>query len=153
LVAFTIELEAASAAPPVTLAGARATLVRLAADATELVARFGGDLDLPASAAAEREAKAVEAQTWAEALARQCQEALHELDVVAPWLAQAGAAGRSGYDFDTSGGPGGIPSLRELALHETQAATSRSGPSPAPGDGAGEAHRSLNGGSTPAGDR
>ena len=76
---FRRELESACAAPPRTLAAARACLERLAARAAGAAAAEG------------------EAGGWAQALARQCREALDELAFLAPCELDA------------------IPTLRELA--------------------------------------
>ncbi len=61
-----MELESACAAPPRTLAAARACLERLAAGAANAAAAKG------------------EADSWAQALARQCRETLEELALFAP---------------------------------------------------------------------
>jgi cyclic beta-1,2-glucan synthetase len=74
-----MELESACAAPPRTLAAARACLERLAAGASGAAAAEG------------------EAGSWAQALARQCREALEDLASFAPC------------ELDT------IPTLRQLA--------------------------------------
>jgi cyclic beta-1,2-glucan synthetase len=80
--AFRKELEAASAAPPATLAAARSQLDRLASAAAEIASRIAASLaDLPTTAPES------EAQGWAQALDRQCQAAVEELSVLSPWLA------------------------------------------------------------------
>ncbi len=82
LAAFRKELEAASAAPPATLTAARSQLARLASAAAEIASRIAASLaDLPVTAPRAKR------QGWAQALARQCQAALDELNFLAPWLA------------------------------------------------------------------
>lgn len=86
---FTTLLTAAAtdacAIPPHTLETMHAHLVRLADEADELAA-------LLAFAAASRSAAAVDEagperhESWATALARQCREAVDELEFVAPWV-------------------------------------------------------------------
>ncbi|KON82257.2 cyclic beta 1-2 glucan synthetase [Azoarcus sp. PA01] len=78
------ELASPMAGQPLTLAAAHATLLRLAACAaalaTAVVAPAGGDPTVPES----------ESHGWARALVRQCNDALDELDHLAPWLSQPG---------------------------------------------------------------
>ena len=90
--AFRNELESALAAPPSTLAAARLTLSRLATSAAEIVTLAAGP------DGREKTGPAAEAHGWAQALARQCREALDDLTFLTD-----NAAG------DT------IPTLRELA--------------------------------------
>ena len=90
-VAFRNELGSARAAPPGTLAAARLTVSRLATCAAELVTQLAVGLDDDSGPAAE-------AHRWAQALARQCREALDDLTFLTD-----NAAGDA------------IPTLRELA--------------------------------------
>ncbi|MCK9984217.1 MAG: cyclic beta-1,2-glucan synthetase [Azoarcus sp.] len=120
---FRSALEAASAAPPDTLAAAQSTLMRLATGAGELAARVVAGLDVGDGPLPERDAKAEEARGWAQALERQCREALDELYFLAPWLAppaapdraEAHVAERVGDCVAECADPSGIPTLRELA--------------------------------------
>lgn len=79
LAEFRSALEAVSASPPDTLAAAHSTLMRLATGASELAAQVVVSLDAGDGSAPERAAKGADAQGWAQALARQCQDALDEL--------------------------------------------------------------------------
>jgi len=103
---FRKDLEAASAAPPSTLAAARMCFVRLATSAAGLVPQSAGGLDVR-----DDTAPVSEANGWAQALARQCREALDELTFLAPWLLLP--APPSGLDHLS--GIAGIPTLRGLA--------------------------------------
>ncbi|MBK6972485.1 MAG: cyclic beta 1-2 glucan synthetase [Sterolibacteriaceae bacterium] len=93
LAAFRNTLDAACTAPPSTLAAARLCLERLATVAAELVTQVSGNRDV-----GDGSVIASEANEWAQALARQCREALDDLS----FLADSAAV-------DT------IPTLRELA--------------------------------------
>ncbi|NMG29661.1 cyclic beta 1-2 glucan synthetase [Aromatoleum evansii] len=120
---FRNTLEALSAAPPGTLAAARSTLVRLATGAAELAKRVVVSPDVGDDSAPERDAKTMEAQEWAQALERQCQEALDELSFLAPWLAlpappdglEAQGAEPVAECVAECVDLSGIPTLRELA--------------------------------------
>jgi cellobiose phosphorylase len=154
--AFTIALETASAAPPDSLAAARSTLVRLATGATELAGRFVANVDGGEGgegATRERDAKAAEAQTWAQALARQCHEALHELNFVAPWLLLPAAPGGLVADFATLAGAAGIPTLRGLAMRDARTICAPPESSPAQRAWLDELHQSLADGRARARDR
>ncbi len=121
LAAFRRELAAVAAAPVGSLATLRLSLLRLASAAAELVPLAAGkhlvrDANVPDS----------EAHDWAQALVRQCREALDEVDFLAPWLALladpaspkagAGAAGSgAGFVLDAP-----VPSLRALAELERE---------------------------------
>jgi cyclic beta-1,2-glucan synthetase len=100
------DLEAAVASRPTTLAAAWRCLDRLASDAAEVVTQVAGSLDAAADG---------DPHGWARALARQCQNALDELTLLAPWaLLPAAPDGLS--DFPG----GGIPTLRQLANLEVE---------------------------------
>ena len=103
---FRKDLEPAFAAPPATLAAARLHLVRLAAGAAKLVTQVAGSLDAKGDTAPESEANG-----WAQALARQCREALDELTFLAPWLLLPAAPSGLEEFADIAG----IPTLRGLA--------------------------------------
>jgi cellobiose phosphorylase len=94
LARFRKDLESARDSPPATLASAHACLAGLAAAAAEVAA-----------------APESEAQRWAQALARQCQSALDELRLLAPWLNPSGVSGRLHDVADATE----IPTLRDLA--------------------------------------
>ncbi|MGH7261430.1 MAG: glucoamylase family protein, partial [Nitrospiraceae bacterium] len=97
------DLESAYDSRPATVAAARRWLARLATSAAEVA----GSL----AAAPESEAK-----WWAQALARQCRDALDELTFLASWsLLPAAPSGLS--DFPDIGE---IPTLRELARLEVE---------------------------------
>ncbi|KAF0165787.1 MAG: putative glycosyltransferase 36 [Rhodocyclaceae bacterium] len=100
--AFQKRLEAASTAPPRTLAAARAVLVDLSTAAAELQLQIAGGLD-----GSDDPALASEANEWAATLVRQCREALDELSLLAPWLVSN--------EVPTLADGAGIPTLRELA--------------------------------------
>ena len=103
LAAFRTALESASTAPPGTLAAARVCLERLAAVAAELDTQVSGNRDVR-----DGSARANEASEWAQALARQCREALDELSFLVDRAA-----------VDT------IPTLRELATAGSRHARDR----------------------------
>jgi len=102
LAEFQKELAAARHSAPTTLAAAHRCLERLATHA----ARFAASLD------ADRES---EAQVWARALARQCQQALDELTALAPWGLLADAPSRLRDLPGIAAGIAAIPTLRDLA--------------------------------------
>ena len=104
--AFHMSLESASAAAPCSLAAARLILVELVTGAEDLIIQIARGLD-----GSDDPALQSEANGWAEALARQCREALGDLNFLAPWLSLTVTP--SGFKkFDRSDG---IPTLRELA--------------------------------------
>jgi cellobiose phosphorylase len=108
--AFRKKLESASTTPPGTLAGALAILVELASGAEGLVLQIASGL-----AGSDDPALESEANGWAQALARQCREAIDDLSFLAPWLSVATAprgrtSGLKNIDGNTE-----IPTLRELA--------------------------------------
>ena len=90
---FTKEVNSALALPPKTLATAQVTLERLAVRAAELVTRAAAGSHARHDSVPESETK-----EWAQALSRQCREALDELVSLAAGTAM-----------------GAIPTLRELA--------------------------------------
>ncbi len=98
LAGFQKELAAVRHSAPTTLAAAHRCLERLATHAAQLANR----LDV---------AHESDAQVWAQALARQCQQALDELTALAPWGLLAEAPSRL-CDFP---GLTAIPTLRDLA--------------------------------------
>jgi len=104
--AFRNKLESLSIAPPGTLAEARLALAQLAGDAAELSAQVAAGIDLRDAAAPEGEANG-----WAQALVRQCHEALDELTFLAPWLSLPSAPSGLEAFADIAG----VPTLRELA--------------------------------------
>ncbi|MDO9244768.1 MAG: cyclic beta 1-2 glucan synthetase, partial [Rhodocyclaceae bacterium] len=108
LAEFHKDLEAASAAPPISIAGARSTLERLANSATLIVTQVAASHAVRVDTAAESEAN-----DWAQALARQCHEALDELNLLAPRLLLP--ASPSGLAAANPADIAGIPTLRELA--------------------------------------
>ncbi|NMG74014.1 GH36-type glycosyl hydrolase domain-containing protein [Aromatoleum diolicum] len=120
LAEFRNTLEAVSAAPPGTLAAARLTLMRLATGAAELAERFVVSADVRDGPVPERDAKGAEAQVWAQALARQCREALDELCFLAPWLVLPAAPGGMEAHFARLVDAPGIPTLRQLARGDTE---------------------------------
>jgi cellobiose phosphorylase len=101
------ELEAAVASRPTTLAAARWCLDRLAAGAAEVVTHVTGSLDIAADG---------DPHGWAHALAKQCQDAVNELTLLAPWLSSPVAVAGVG-DFPSFDG---IPTLRQLAGLEAE---------------------------------
>jgi cellobiose phosphorylase len=104
--AFRKELAAASAVRPGSLAAARLVITALAAGADGLVTQIASGLHSEEDAELESEANG-----WAQALARQCREALDELSFLAPL--QSFVAPQGG-PAKTDGLPV-IPTLRELA--------------------------------------
>ena len=98
LAQFQTELESASLSPPATLTAARLSLDRLAA----LSAEVAGSPDIEPESSTKR---------WADALARQCRDAVDELTFLAPWLVLPGLPDRLREfpEIDE------IPTLRELA--------------------------------------
>ncbi len=98
-------LESAYDSRPATLAAAQRWLTRMAASAAEVSASLASQDRAPAAAPEG------DAQWWAQALTRQCQSALDELALLAPWLALPAASGRLRGILDSIE----IPTLRELA--------------------------------------
>ncbi len=107
LAQFQQDMETAHGSRPATLAAAQTWLTRLAASGTEATS-------CPAIALAASPENDV--QWWEQALTRQCQSALDELTLLAPWLALPTASSRLRNILDTAG----IPTLRELATLEGQ---------------------------------
>jgi len=103
LVQLQKDLASASASGPTSLAAARLCLGRLATSAAEVVGSLDAD---PAS----------QANGWARAFARQCQDALEELTFLAPWTLLPTSPDRLS-DFR---GIDEIPTLRELAGFEME---------------------------------
>jgi len=103
LAAFRKDLQSVFAAPPGTLAAARSSLERLAASAAEFANQVVGDAAEPES----------ETHVWAQALARQCREALDDLNFLAPWLSLP--ATPSALEAAHLAAISAIPTLRELA--------------------------------------
>ncbi len=104
--AFRDELQSVPAASDLTLAAARLSLERLFRSAAEIVTRVAGSRD-----AGDRGPPESQASAWAQALARQCREALDDLVFLAPWLSlpppPRGLEGLAGIDA--------MPTLRGLA--------------------------------------
>ncbi len=100
------DLETAYDSRPATLDAARRWLVQLATAAAEVARIFDTGPGVGGATESENEAK-----WWARALARQCQGALDELMLLAPWLSLPAAPGGLS-DFP---GIGEIPTLRDLA--------------------------------------
>jgi cellobiose phosphorylase len=107
------DLESAYDSQPATLAAARTWLARLATSAAEMAASLASQPSLDMAAAT---APGSDAQWWAQALTRQCRNALDELAFLAPWLALPTASGRLRNILDTAE----IPTLRELATIDVQ---------------------------------
>ena len=105
LAVFRKNLAAARVAPPDTLAALRRQLERLAAGADELRARIPGHVLV-----ADEAGSGNEAEGWAEALVRQCRDALDDLAFLAPWLFLAEAPD----GLEAFAGHPGIPTLRGL---------------------------------------
>lgn len=110
LAAFGEALEAAALAPPDSLAAAHASLLRLRDGAAALAAAFVVER---AASVSRETAPANEAGEWAQALSRQCGEALDELHLLAPALSLA----------DSPAGRAGLPTLRQLAARDADAST------------------------------
>ncbi len=99
------DLESAYDSRPATLLAAQTRLARLAVSAAQVAASLASKDSAPTLAPNGG------AQWWAQALTRQCRNALDELSLLAPWLALPAASGRLSSVLDTSE----IPTLRELA--------------------------------------
>lgn len=125
LAEFRNTLDHASAAPAGTVAAAHSTLERLAGAADRLVIQVEGSIDAgdagddmaPGIEEQNGKVKRSEAQEWAQALSRQCREALDELAFLAPWLAQPSASSEQEESMDGAATMTmvSIPTLRELA--------------------------------------
>ena len=101
------ELVSADELPPDNLTTAHASLARLAASAAEVVAGLNtGDFILSDG----------DSEWWAQALSRQCRNALDELAMMAPWLELATAPGKL-RNFPAISA---IPTLRELTTLDAQ---------------------------------
>ena len=96
LILFANELASAVASPPATLSSILSTLERLARHADGFVSTLTTVPETPRN-------------WWARALARQCQDAAHELVAQAPWLTAAGVGQATLDRLDA------IPTLRQLA--------------------------------------
>lgn len=83
---FADILTPALATPPATGASMHATLLRLASSADALAGQVA-DTRTAKESSQGNETSESEASYWAQALARQCREALDELTFLAPWLA------------------------------------------------------------------
>ena len=116
IAAFRKDLEFVSAAPPGTLAAARQALLGLVTGAEDLVMRIADSHD-----GSEDPALASEANEWAQALARQCREALDDLSFLAPWLSLATAPN----GLKKLANFAKIPTLRELAAAGSSQASDR----------------------------
>jgi cellobiose phosphorylase len=81
LAQFQKDLESARDSRPGTLVAARLCLDRLSTRAAEVVTHIAGSHDVGDATAPESEAN-----RWAQALARQCRDALDELTFLAPWV-------------------------------------------------------------------
>jgi cyclic beta-1,2-glucan synthetase len=97
------DLASASASRPTTLTAARLCLDRLARSAAEVACAFDAD---PES----------QANGWARAFARQCQDALEELTFLAPWTLLPASPDQ----LNDLRGVDEIPTLRELARFEVE---------------------------------
>jgi cyclic beta-1,2-glucan synthetase len=135
LIRLRKELASVSASRPATLAAARRDLDRLATSAADVVAGLEADPPSPANG-------------WARAVARQCRDALDELEFLAPWtLLPASPDGlRDLRGIDE------IPTLRELAGFEAALPPVRedrlgSGAGPVEGELWGELRRRIREGS------
>ena len=100
-------IDAAYDSRPATITAMHRWLTRLSADTLAVAGNFTHDdpAALPG----------IDARWWAEALARQCQNALNELTLLIPWLALPTAPGRLKALLNSTA----IPTLRELVHFET----------------------------------
>ena len=101
-------LESAYDSRPATLAAAHTWLLRLAASVDQVAVSLGSQTEQPGAAASAPQS---DAQSWAQALTRQCRSALDELALLAPWLALPAAPVRIGNVLESAE----MPTLRELA--------------------------------------
>ncbi|WP_153116604.1 GH36-type glycosyl hydrolase domain-containing protein [Rhodocyclus tenuis] len=111
------EIEQACAVAPATLQEAQHCLERLTAAAALIAER----LDAGSNAGPEQQ-KHEERGSWADALHRQCQEALDELRFLAPWIQMVNAPGDGKTALDEAlrriDALSALPTLRELAMLE-----------------------------------
>ena len=114
--AFRRKLETVSAAPPRSLAAVRLILADLAVAAAELVPLVASGLQ-----GSDDPSLASEANGWAAALVRQCDEAREELNILVPWLSAATASGAPQQLAHADR----IPTLRELATAGSRPARDR----------------------------
>ena len=118
-------LPLATAGPPFTLAAARRSIESIAKAADSLAARLAATSAMPA-------------HTWAQALVRQCQDALADLAFIAPWCSLPEAPAR----VDGASILDRIPTLRELAgVASRLPSDSAVGPVPGATDADGRAER------------
>ncbi len=103
LIQLQKELEFTVNFPPITLAEAWLSLNKLAASTAKIEDNF---ITNPEN----------QATWWARALAKQCRSALDDLTFLAPWVILPVSPGRKSYFPYTNE----IPTLRELAKHETE---------------------------------
>jgi len=108
--AFADILGPASVTPAGTLVSMYSTLQRLAACADDLALQVAGSRTVR-EASPRNETSESEAPYWAQALARQCREALDELTFLAPWLLLPAMPD----GLETFTDIGAIPTLRQLA--------------------------------------
>jgi cyclic beta-1,2-glucan synthetase len=104
------DLESAYDSRPATLAAAQTWLARLATSAAEVAASLADQDRAPATAPES------DALSWAQALTRQCQNALDELTLLAPWLTLPAGSDKLRSVLDNAE----IPTLRELATSKAQ---------------------------------
>lgn len=117
------EIDAACTAMPATLAAAQLWLERLSTAAAALAERLDAGM-----AAGPARHSSEESSGWADALHRQCREALDDLHFLAPWLQLDKAPGDGSTALDEAlralHGLTSLPSLRELStLEDTLADT------------------------------
>lgn len=105
------EIELVNQTWPTTLTALRASLNRLVKEAEEIIRNLANKVE-------EAKITTIEssATEWAHTFVRQCQDALDELNFLAPWLALVPA---DNFSMDK------IPTLRELAKMETAAQPAR----------------------------
>lgn len=119
------DLKSASDSRPASLAAAQASLSRLATSAEQIAASLASEDQAPAGEdeppVSEPPASGPHGQMqwWAQALMRQCRDALDELTLLTPWLALPVADDRLHLLLDSNG----IPTLRELATLEARWST------------------------------
>jgi cellobiose phosphorylase len=102
------DIDAAIDSRPATLAAVYKRLLLLAATTAEAATAFAAD--------AAASAPGIALPWWSSALARQCRDALVELETLAPWLTLPAAPGRLNALVEAET----IPSLRELAHYDTR---------------------------------
>ena len=108
IAAFRSELDSAVATTPITVAGFRGPLTRLAACAAEILDRLTDCLDGTGDSGRVSDEAGCAAKAWAQALFRQCHDALADLDC---------------FGANAPGGP--LPTLHELAAAGSVAAADR----------------------------